>query len=194
LDEAIKIILVILISSVKFVAGPPFATYFDTNVDFSYFETVAYCVIGGMLGVTAFSYFTRYIFMLWDYRKKVFYKVTGRKEVFTDPIVDIPDKVEVNYVYVDSSKKKNRIFTPRNRRIVKVWSKYGLAGIAFLTPIIISIPIGTVIATRLVHNKKKIFLYMFLSILFWSLTMNFIFEMASIKKPVPEHFSTPTTK
>ena len=120
LDEVIKIILVILISSVTFVAGPPFATYFDRSVDFSYLETVVYCVIGGMLGVTAFSFFTRYIFMFWDYQKRIFYKVTGRKEVFSDPTVDVPDNVEVKYIYVDNSKKKNKVFQTRKRRFEKI--------------------------------------------------------------------------
>ncbi|MEZ5067446.1 MAG: hypothetical protein R2847_02715 [Bacteroidia bacterium] len=44
------------------------------------------------------------------------------------------------------SKKENKpkIFTKRNRRIITLWRKYGLFGIAFITPVILSIPIGTI--------------------------------------------------
>jgi hypothetical protein len=55
--------------------------------------------------------------------------------------------------------------------------KYGLSGIAIVTPIILSIPIGTLIANNLESNKKKIFLYMFISILSWSILMTSLFEI-----------------
>ena len=182
MEELLKIVLIILISSVKFAVAPPFANYFQPATDFSYFETVLICIIGGMLGVTMFSFFTRYIFLAWHYIKKFFIKISKPHELFTTPVADIPGKVEVHYLYIDRPSKNKKLFTPRNRRIVKIWSKYGLAGIAFLTPVIFSIPIGTVVATRLVHNKKKIFLYMFISIVFWSMTMNYIFEMTEKNK------------
>lgn len=183
MSELIKIILVILISSVKFVAGPPFATYFDKSIDFTYLETVLYCIIGGMLGVTVFSFFTPYLFMFWKLIKKLYYKLTAGKPLYSPPAADINGEVEIKYIYVESNKKK--LFTPHNRRIVKIWRKYGLAGIAFFTPVLLSIPIGTIVATRLVHNKKKIFLYMFISIVFWSFTMNLFFEITSGNKALP---------
>ena len=41
-----KIVQVILLSSVKFVAGPAFA-YYNKQHEFTLPETVIYCVIGG---------------------------------------------------------------------------------------------------------------------------------------------------
>ena len=58
-----------------------------------------------------------------------------------------------------------------------IWKKYGLFGIALLTPVIISIPIGTIIASRLVPDKKKVFLYMLISISVWSIIMVSSFEL-----------------
>ncbi|MBL0097380.1 MAG: hypothetical protein IPP46_13540 [Bacteroidetes bacterium] len=58
MGEFWKIIQVILLSSVKFVAGPPFA-YYDKRYDFSNLETVLYSVIGGMLGVIIFTYLSQ---------------------------------------------------------------------------------------------------------------------------------------
>ena len=57
MGEFVKILMVILISSVKFVVGPAFA-YYDEKYDFTIFEAIVYPIIGGMLGVFVFSFFT----------------------------------------------------------------------------------------------------------------------------------------
>ena len=64
--------------------------------------------------------------------------------------------------------RPKQLFTPRNRRIVRVWRKYGLLGIAFLTPIFLSPPGGTLIAVSFGEKRRRIFLYMFVSGAFWS--------------------------
>ncbi|MEP7264701.1 MAG: hypothetical protein ABI772_09385 [Bacteroidota bacterium] len=175
MSEFIKILLVILLSSVKFVAGPFFA-YSDKRYDFSFFETVLYCVIGGMLGVFIFTYFSKQLFRFWHYVKLRFRKAFKKKEIFSEPVADVNVDLEIHYEYVESNSSK-KIFTPHNRRIVKVWRKYGLFGIALLTPVILSIPIGTIVANSFVSNRKKIIIYMFFSVLFWSITMTTLFEL-----------------
>lgn len=52
-------------------------------------------------------------------------------------------------------KGKRKIFTKTNRKIVKVKQKFGLWGIAFLTPPILSIMIGTMVAYKFYKNKKS---------------------------------------
>lgn len=165
----------ILLSSVKFVAGPPFA-YYDEKYNFTFFETVSYCVIGGMLGVVVFSFFSGPIFKGWHWLVVHIKKIFKKKEMFSEPVADIDGVLEIKYEYVKKGDKK-KLFTKRNRRIVKIWQKYGLVGIAFVTPVILSIPIGTVIASSLVQNRKKVMLYMFFSILFWSVFMTSMFEI-----------------
>ena len=54
-------------------------------------------------------------------------------------------------------------FTKTRRLIVKVRSTYGLAGIAFLTPLLFQVPIGTIIALRLIKDVKKVSFAMLLS-------------------------------
>lgn len=179
MGEFWKIIQVILLSSVKFVAGPPFA-YYNTRYEFGFAETVIYSVIGGMLGVVIFSYLSKPIFRIEHWIVMKFRQLFHKPEAFSTPKVDIEGEFEVHYEYVDKYSRKRKIFTKRNRRIVKIWKKYGLTGIAIVTPVIISIPIGTVIANSLENNKKKILFYMFLSILFWSLTMTTIFEILHV--------------
>jgi hypothetical protein len=176
MGEFWKIIQVILISSVKFVAGPPFA-YFDQRYDFSFFETVIYCIIGGMLGVTLFTFFSEQITRVWHFLKRIFKNIFKKNQRFSEPVADIEGNVTIRYEYIEKSAETKKIFTKKNRKIVTIWRKYGLIGIAFLTPVILSIPIGTIIANNLVDDKRKIFLYMFVSILFWSLFMTSLFEI-----------------
>ncbi|NJL14022.1 MAG: hypothetical protein HC913_14110, partial [Microscillaceae bacterium] len=66
---------------------------------------------------------------------------------------------------------RRRIFTPRNRRAVLIWRKYGLWGIALLTPIFFSPIIGTLIAVSFERQSSRIVLFMFLSALFWSVVI-----------------------
>ncbi len=182
MSEFSKIILIILLSSVKFVAGPPFA-YYDSRYNFSFIETVSYCVIGGMLGVFIFTFFSRQLFKFWHYLKLKIQSAFKKKEVFSEPVADVEANLEIHYEYVSASAPK-KVFTKRNRKLVRIWRKYGLFGIALLTPVFLSIPIGTVIANSLVDNRKKIIIYMFFSVLFWSLTMTTLFEVfhaASVK-------------
>ncbi|MBK9320849.1 MAG: hypothetical protein IPM91_20010 [Bacteroidetes bacterium] len=176
MGELWKIIQVILLSSVKFVAGPPFA-YYDKRYDFSNLETVLYSVIGGMLGVIIFTYLSQPFFTLEHWIVNKFRKHFSKPQPFSTPVADIDGDIEIKYEYIAKEEYKRRIFTKRNRRIVKVWKKYGLTGIAIITPVILSIPIGTIVANSLESNRKKIFLYMFISLMLWSVTMTMAFEL-----------------
>jgi hypothetical protein len=64
--------------------------------------------------------------------------------------------------------KKSSRFTVGNRRFVNIWKKYGLAGVALLTPIILTPIGGTLLAVSSGSPKDKIIFYMFLSASFWS--------------------------
>jgi uncharacterized membrane protein len=59
----------------------------------------------------------------------------------------------------------------RRRLIVKFIKKYELVGIVILTPTILTVPIGTIIAATFEHNKWKIKRMMFFSFLGWNLVL-----------------------
>lgn len=159
MNEIVKILLVVLVSSVKFIAGPPFA-YYDNQYDFTFLETNIYCIIGGMLGVMLFSFFSKQIENFWHWFKPIIISPLHK--------LDLLQKKEL---------AQRKVFTKRNRYIVKVWKKYGPFGIAFLTPVILSIPIGTIIANILIKDKKKMYWLLFGSIAFWSVLMTSMFEL-----------------
>ena len=65
-----------------------------------------------------------------------------------------------------------RRFTKRNRMIIKIVNKFGMAGIVILTPVLLSIPVGTFIATRYYSANRFLLVYLSASVLFWSLFMS----------------------
>jgi hypothetical protein len=66
-----------------------------------------------------------------------------------------------------------KVFKKSNRRIIRIKQKFGLAGIAFITPLI-SMPIGAFVAEKFYRDKKKVIIYLSVSVIFWSLTIYFI--------------------
>jgi uncharacterized membrane protein len=77
--------------------------------------------------------------------------------------------------------KARRLFTPRNRRLVRVWRRYGMAGVAFLTPLLLTPIGGTIVATSFGESRFKIFFYMLVSALFWGLVFTLIIDKAGHK-------------
>ena len=65
-----------------------------------------------------------------------------------------------------------KLFSPRNRKIVRFWIKYGIKGLAFLTPVVFSPIVGTLLAVSFGEDKTKIFRFMFLSSLFWAFVLS----------------------
>ena len=56
--------------------------------------------------------------------------------------------------------KKPRLFTRRNRRAVKIFQRFGMPGIAFLTPLLFTPIGGTLLAVSFHQKPYKILLWM----------------------------------
>jgi len=69
---------------------------------------------------------------------------------------------------------KNKIFTNTNRRIIRVKRRFGLVGIALLTPILFSIPLGALIADKFYKNKQKVIIYLSGAVVFWNVIVYFL--------------------
>lgn len=69
--------------------------------------------------------------------------------------------------------KKVKIFTPRKRLIVKIWQRFSIWGIAFLTPVLFSPIVGCAIAVSFGVQRQKILLAMLLSAFLWASLMTF---------------------
>lgn len=65
-------------------------------------------------------------------------------------------------------RKDRRLFTKRNRMIVKLWSRFGIAGVAFCTPLFLMPMGGAIIAVSFGVSRAKIIKYMLVSAIFWA--------------------------
>lgn len=80
--------------------------------------------------------------------------------------------------------KNRKIFSARTRKRVKFWRNYGLKGVAFLTPILFSPIVGTMLASSFGESKKRIISYMLISSVFWALILSFLFHHISHFEPI----------
>lgn len=140
----IKYILIFLLCMVKFVVAVPsgFAA-----LDLAFIPFVLFTSAGGISGVFAFAFFSNYIFKAWDFIMAAF----GFKVIHTTP---------------------KRKFTKTSRIYTKIIKSYGLIGVALITPTIISIPIGTVLAMKLFPDKRKVIIVLSISVVLWSLLLS----------------------
>lgn len=75
---------------------------------------------------------------------------------------------------------KRKLFTTKTRRRVRFIKKYGLRGVAFLTPIVFGPIIGALLAVTLGESKKKVVTYMLASSSFWAVCLSLLFHHSSM--------------
>ncbi len=66
-----------------------------------------------------------------------------------------------------SKTKKKLVFSRKNRFLVQLRKRGGLIVIALISPIFISIPVGSLVAASFIKNKLKIVIYLSISVLMW---------------------------
>lgn len=131
-------------STVKFVfGGVPLAL----GLGFSFFEAVTVTSLGGFVGVTIFVY-------------------------TSDKLIAYLKKRKILKQLENPNQIRKKSFTRTNKIIIIVKQRFGLLGISLLTPLLLSIPIGCFLAVRYFNDKQRILIYMFGSILFWSVSIS----------------------
>ncbi len=85
--------------------------------------------------------------------------------------------------------KSKKVFSPKSRKFVAIWKKYGIIGISFLTPILLSPPGGAILAIAFGGNRKQMLLYMFVFSVLWSfiLTYGFYYSSDSVRELLGYH-------
>lgn len=151
----LKILIVFAVSSIKFLLAP--ALSFSLGLNFV--QTLLSTTAGGIVGVIIFFFLSRWIILLYA-RYFVYYMHRLKTRIYGFLHISLP-------VYIPA-----RRFTRRNRLIIKVVRKYGLFGIVALTPVLLSIPVGTFLATRYYSTNRYLLVYLSGSVLFWSLFMS----------------------
>ncbi|MDO9000005.1 MAG: hypothetical protein Q7W45_09590 [Bacteroidota bacterium] len=77
------------------------------------------------------------------------------------------------HIYREKRNIKKKIFTKTTRRMIRIKHRFGLAGIAAITPLI-SQPIGAFFAEKFFKDKKKIIFYLSISVIIWAMGLYFI--------------------
>jgi hypothetical protein len=85
--------------------------------------------------------------------------------------------------------RKSNKFSPQSRKFVSIWKRYGLIGVAALTPVLLTPIGGTVLAVSSGSPKEKIIFYMLISASFWAivLTSALYFFGNQILKYLPDY-------
>jgi hypothetical protein len=133
-----KEITIIFFCTFKFAATFPVAIYVAKMTPL---ETLLYTNTGGILGTFVFMYLSRFLIRMWNKYG--------------------PQSLKGN-------KKKRRVFTGRNRRIVSIKMKYGLWGIVILNPVLLSIPLGSFLMVKYYGLKMKNMLWLLSGQVVWS--------------------------
>lgn len=136
----IETILFALLATLKFAVAVPF---YIVEEKMTFWEGLIFSLSSGIFGIFIFMYLSSKIILAWEWFKA---KTGWFKR-----------------------KKPKKVFSRKLRRLVRIKSRYGLIGIALLSPFILSLPVGCFLAVRFYKNKRKVFLYMTGGVIIWSL-------------------------
>ena len=111
---------------------------------FDYLQTLLITALGGIAGVLFFYYLTGWVIKR--------------------------EKIRLYFAKM-ASDDKSKFLSKEIKFIEKIRNKYGLIGIIILTPVFLSIPLGAILANKYYSTKKRIPLYLTISVVCWSLIM-----------------------
>lgn len=150
----IKFLHIILLASVKYFFTLPYAMI----IGLEYKQALIAVLIGGVGGFLFFFYLSKPIIrgldFLWPHICRL-----------APPAYKFRYKALCERRLSDKSKK---IFNRQSRIIAKIRSTYGLWGIIFATPFLLTIPVGAFLASKYYSGHKHIVLYMIVSIIGWA--------------------------
>ncbi|MGC3948410.1 MAG: hypothetical protein QM762_28555 [Chryseolinea sp.] len=70
--------------------------------------------------------------------------------------------------------RRQRKFSPKNRRLVRIWQRFGIFGLAILTPVLFTPIVGAAIAVSFGVPRHAMILHMFISASIWSVLISVI--------------------
>ena len=157
--QVFKLIQILIVSGIKFL----FAPLISIGYGFNYFQTVIFTTIGGILGILFFYFFSKWIIRQYSkFCPIVFSYFTG-------------EKVERAKKILNCDQPPKKKFTRKNKIIINLRRKYGFFGIIFLTPVLLSIPIGAFLAQKYYSKKANVLIYMSISVVLWSFLISSVF-------------------
>lgn len=77
-------------------------------------------------------------------------------------------------------KNTNKPISKSKRKILRFILKYELYGIVLLTPIILSVPVGTILAATFEHNKWRIKRFMLIGFVAWTVVTYGLYRLLGV--------------
>lgn len=162
-----KIVSLLLLSGIKFVFAFPVAA----KLHFSCFNTILITSIGGVAGIIFFSFFWEHVIniYLWFVHSYLYRYPKIRKALR-----------QLKYRFV-KPREERRVPFKRKRRYVWLKNNSGVMGIALLTPILLSIPLGTFLAVRFFGRNPKTIFVLSITLVVWSVVISFLVHFAEFR-------------
>lgn len=147
----LKIINVFLLATVKYFYTPLAAFLLKLGL----WETMITMISGGIVSFITFYYISKILRIIFRYvlpalRKVIPVRWLNRHKTWKNQRAE--------------KRKHKKIFTRRNKFIVKFRKHYGFWGIIVAMPVIISIPIGAILIRKYFNHRKGSFVYPILAI------------------------------
>ncbi len=152
-----------LLASVKYIVTLPYAMLIGLEFKYALLTVLA----GGIGGFLFFYYLGKFVNREIFFLRPYFCRI-------------IPAFLRYRYKsYCDRkrAKPKKKIFTRKSRMIVRIRNSYGLWGIVIATPVLLTIPLGALLASKYYSHKKNIVFYMIISIVGWGLVLSGIVHL-----------------
>lgn len=162
-----KILSILLLSGIKFIFAFPIAA----KLHFSFIETVLITSIGGVTGIIFFSFF-------WEHVIKLYFWFV-HSYLYRFPKIRTALR-NVKYTVI-KSKSNPKVSFKRKRRYIRLKKNYGIVGIALLTPILLSIPLGSFLAVRFYGRTIKTILILSITLIVWSIVISFLIHFAKFR-------------
>jgi len=113
---------------------------------FPLFKAITITTAGGVTSAIIFAYISEWILAKWHAFRRKYFPYHEHKSV------------------------------PESKLTKKIREKWGLYGLAFFTPFILSIPVGTLLSVHFYHDKQKVISYMIVSIVAWDLFFYYFYN------------------
>ncbi len=152
MGDLIGILSVIATAAVKLLAS----TIVSVGLGFGFWETFLFSSVGGCLGVLVFYRLSDWFIHRALLRRR---RLTG------------PDEH-------GNARIAPKVFTRRNRWLIRLKHSSGLRGLAALTPLVLTIPVGSIIAARFFRHDRRTLPVLFSSVVIQSMVVSAICSVA----------------
>lgn len=159
IDELVlKQLSILVISAIKFLVAAPTSYLFG----YSYLHTILNTTVGGWIGVLFFYYSGRYLFSQFPFWKR------SARRIYHN-LLGVPRHTQL---LMNQNRVPAKVFTRRNRFIIRMRDKFGFPGLIILTPVLLSIPIGTFLIVKYYSSHRHHLAWLSLSVMVWSIMIS----------------------